>query len=225
MTLFLKTATALTTASLLSLGVALAQESETEDTAAAEIEAEVEATVEAEEESTKVMDKTEVTSLAEAQFGAADEDGDEVLNETEYQTFTRGTANQMESDYGVTLDTANEIKASGRQIDVTSSASIAAALKSNDNGRSIYENAEEENDDKVAEAAATRFAEISTDGSVDSSTVITAGGEAFDRANADGNEVLEGEELDRFAEDYTGLKVSAEAEAEVEEETEEEAGS
>jgi len=212
MTSFMKYATALTSASILSLsaamGAAMAQDIEsdvdlTTETEAGEAQVETEATAEAEVDG---LTQDELTELTENQFAAADENADELLDEAEFEAFTRGVSNTMVDDYAVNLDMSIASAGTRMGVDISSSAAIGEMMKRDTSD--FYEGAQSE--DKVAAAASARFAELNTDGTVDATILVSEGTSAFLDADADGDELLIDSELDAFAQSFTGLEISAE---------------
>lgn len=213
MTNFMKYATALTSASILSLGAAMAQdvqddtERTTETEAAVEMQADTDAAAETEVDG---LTQDELTELTENQFTAADENADELLDEVEFEAFTRGVSNTMVDDYAVNLDMSIASAGTRMGVDISSSGAVADMMERDTSG--FYEDADSE--DKVAAAASARFAELNTDGTVDATVLVSDGITAFNQADADGDELLIDSELDAFAQSFTGLQVSVEQEVE-----------
>ncbi|GGC98289.1 hypothetical protein [Aquisalinus flavus] len=217
MTKFMKYATAFTSASILSLtgamGAAMAQEVQDGTALTTETEAAVEAQVETQAASETEVDgltRDELTEITENQFAAADENADELLDEAEFETFTRGVSNTMVDDYAVNLDMSIASAGTRMGVDISSSGAVADMMERDTSD--FYEDADSE--DKVAAAASARFAELNTDGAVDATVLVSEGTTAFNQADADGDELLIDSELDAFAESFTGLDVSAEQEIE-----------
>lgn len=225
MTPFIKYATALTSASILSLGIASAQVMDTDgiadpaeqeqeaaddsmqadDSMAEGEEADSEATAEAEAVAT--LTAPDATSMAEAQFAEADGNEDALLDEAEYATYTESVATVLREDYGVELDVRAETQGSGVKVDVTNSGSIAE-MRANRDAANAYADAAEVTD-KIDEAASTRFAAIANDGTIAVETLVTEAGNAFDDANSNDDEVLEGAELEAFGTAFTGLEIAS----------------
>lgn len=213
MTNFVKYATALTSASILSLGIAMAQDVQDETELTTDTEAAVETQLRTETAAEAEVDgltKDELTELTENQFAAADENADELLDEAEFEAFTRGVSNTMVDDYAVNLDMSIASAGTRMGVDISSSAAIGEMMKRDTSD--FYEGAKSE--DKVAAAASERFAELNVDGSVDAAILVSEGSTAFYQADADGDELLLGSELDAFAQSYTGLEISADQEIE-----------
>ncbi|NHK26842.1 hypothetical protein FF098_002830 [Parvularcula flava] len=212
MTNFMKYATALTSASILSLGAAMAQDVEsdvelTTETEAVEAQIDTDTTAEVEVDG---LTQDELTELTENQFAAADENADELLDEAEFEAFTRGVSNTMVDDYAVNLDMSIASAGTRMGVDISSSGAIADMMERDTS--EFYEGAKSE--DKVAAAASARFAELNVDGAVDATILVSEGTSAFLDADADGDELLIDSELDAFAQSFTGLEVSAEQETE-----------
>ena len=215
MTLFTKSAAFLATASLFSLGAAMAQD--TDPQAAVETEAQAETAVEAPAapavDTTEarperaVLKATQIQSLVEDDFTKADRNEDGVLDPNEYTEYNRSTAATMAGMFAVNLDTAREIRIRESRVDISNSAAIADML--NNKNRGGYDTAGEA--DKIAVASEARFAELSAEGEVNVEALSDSANEAFASADTNANATLEDEELDRFAAAYTGLSVKPKA--------------
>ena len=144
---------------------------------------------------TAALSKQETISLSKAKFAIADRNGDGALSQDEFVAMTVDMSETLEI---AIADIEPQIGSAPETIDTTSEAgTLDVAPQTKQTGEDINDNA----DVTVSADATEKFAEISPDGQpVSEQKIIADVVTDFDKADLDGDDIIEGEELIQFAE-------------------------
>ncbi|MEE9329616.1 MAG: hypothetical protein V3V30_05710 [Parvularculaceae bacterium] len=144
---------------------------------------------------TAALSKQETISLSKAKFAIADRNGDGALSQDEFVAMTVDMSETLEI---AIADIEPQIGSAPETLDMTDEAdTLDVAPQTKQTGEELNDNANV----TVSADATEKFAEISPDGQPVSEQIIIADVVTdFDKADVDGDDIIEGEELIQFAE-------------------------